>query len=468
MSEGEPAPKRVRLSQDDLKQMSKDELLARWSKQESYIDTLESRASHDSLGSNEELAGLRESEEKLKQQQQDSTRRENVLVMRLTTKEQEMQEYATQLTELKQNSSSAQLRSILLDPAINILFQRIKKELEEGKDKLEQAQSEMSAWKFTPDSQTGKKLMSRCRQLIQENQELGRQLSQGRIAQLEAELALQKKYSEELKSSQDELNDFVIQLDEEVEGMQSTIHTLQQQLKETKHQLSQLKAAAEGASTCSNSVKYNMDNTGKANAPNSLSEQNVERTTVNVNSGAKNWYENQQTATATTKDQVYQTQSTLNHTGTSDNDDEVEGMDTSSQESEETTRSSRTKSEVTYPDDNEVNRTTAKVFSELQENSEEISAFQNETRSEQTTAGGSEGCSQEEDALPTYHKHNNKSSSEYFSDADSPREIDIVSKDPFEVTSPVKRTGEGIDSVEHSEQNGLSKPTKISSATESD
>lgn len=39
--------------------------------------------------------------------------------------------------------------------------------------------------------------------LIQENQELGRQLSQGRIAQLEAELALQKKYSEELKSSQD-------------------------------------------------------------------------------------------------------------------------------------------------------------------------------------------------------------------------------------------------------------------------
>lgn len=52
-------------------------------------------------------------------------------------------------------------------------------------------------------SQTGKKLMAKCRMLIQENQELGRQLSQGRIAQLEAELALQKKYSEELKSSQD-------------------------------------------------------------------------------------------------------------------------------------------------------------------------------------------------------------------------------------------------------------------------
>ncbi|KAM9355246.1 pre-mRNA-splicing regulator WTAP isoform 1-T2 [Pholidichthys leucotaenia] len=89
--------------------------------------------------------------------------------------------------------------------------------------------------------------MAKCRMLIQENQELGRQLSQGRIAQLEAELALQKKYSEELKSSQDELNDFIIQLDEEVEGMQSTILVLQQQLKETRQQLSQSQGALVGA-----------------------------------------------------------------------------------------------------------------------------------------------------------------------------------------------------------------------------
>ena len=52
-------------------------------------------------------------------------------------------------------------------------------------------------------SVTGKKLMAKCCMLIQENQELGRQLSQGRVAQLEAELALQKKYSDELKGSQE-------------------------------------------------------------------------------------------------------------------------------------------------------------------------------------------------------------------------------------------------------------------------
>ncbi|EGW00160.1 Pre-mRNA-splicing regulator WTAP, partial [Cricetulus griseus] len=191
---------------------------------------------------------------KLKQQQQESARRENILVKRLATKEQEMQEYTTQIQYLKQvqQPSVAQLRSTMVDPAINLFFLKMKGELEQTEDKRQQAQNELSAWKFTPDSQTGKKLMAKCRMLIQENQELGRQLTQDCIAQLEAELALQKKYSEELKSSQDELNDFIIQLDEEVEGMQSTILVLQQQLKETRQQLAQYQqqqSLASGPST---------------------------------------------------------------------------------------------------------------------------------------------------------------------------------------------------------------------------
>lgn len=45
--------------------------------------------------------------------------------------------------------------------------------------------------------------MAKCRTVIQENQELGKQISQGRVAQLEAEIALQMKRYEEIKSSQD-------------------------------------------------------------------------------------------------------------------------------------------------------------------------------------------------------------------------------------------------------------------------
>ncbi|KAG9347676.1 hypothetical protein JZ751_005249 [Albula glossodonta] len=238
MTNEEPLPKKVRLSESDLKTLTREELCVRWKQHEAYVQVLE--AKYADLNSND-VTSLKESEEKLKQQQQESARRENILVMRLATKEQEMQECTTQIQYLKQvqQPSAAQLRSSMVDPAINLFFLKMKGELEQTKDKLEQAQNELSAWKFTPDSQTGKKLMAKCRMLIQENQELGRQLSQGRIAQLEAELALQKKYSEELKSSQDELNDFIIQLDEEVEGMQSTILVLQQQLRETRQQLSQ-------------------------------------------------------------------------------------------------------------------------------------------------------------------------------------------------------------------------------------
>eukprot|EP00117_Sycon_ciliatum_P028065 scpid77771/ scgid22643/ Pre-mRNA-splicing regulator WTAP; Female-lethal(2)D homolog; WT1-associated protein; Wilms tumor 1-associating protein len=175
------------------------------------------------------------------QLQQDPTRRESVLVMRLAAKEQEIQELLPQIHELKasQLPSVQQLRSALLDPAVNLLFQRLTAELNETKEKLSQAQDDMSAWKFTPDSVAGRKLMAKCRSLIQENQELGKQLSQGRIAQLEAELALQKTYSDELKSSQDEMQTFILQLDEELEGMQSTIMKLQDQLRQTKQQLAE-------------------------------------------------------------------------------------------------------------------------------------------------------------------------------------------------------------------------------------
>lgn len=44
--------------------------------------------------------------------------------------------------------------------------------------------------------------MAKCRLLHQENEELGKMISSGRVAKLEGELALQKSFSEEVKKSQ--------------------------------------------------------------------------------------------------------------------------------------------------------------------------------------------------------------------------------------------------------------------------
>lgn len=110
--------------------------------------------------------------------------------------------FQSQITELKSSHASLNGRPTLLDPAVNVLIQRLKQELTSTKARLEETQNELSAWKFTPDSNTGKKLMAKCRLLHQENEDLGRMTSSGRIAKLEGDLALQKSFSEEVKKSQ--------------------------------------------------------------------------------------------------------------------------------------------------------------------------------------------------------------------------------------------------------------------------
>uniref|UniRef100_A0A2K5RNQ2 Pre-mRNA-splicing regulator WTAP n=1 Tax=Cebus imitator TaxID=2715852 RepID=A0A2K5RNQ2_CEBIM len=153
MTNEEPLPKKVRLSETDFKVMLRDELILRWKQYEAYVQALEDK--YRDLNSND-VTGLRESEEKLKQQQQESARRKNNLAMRPPTKEQEMQECTLKSI---QQPSVAQLRSAIADPEINLFFLKMKGELEQTKDKLEQAQNELSAWKFTPDRvATSKKL----------------------------------------------------------------------------------------------------------------------------------------------------------------------------------------------------------------------------------------------------------------------------------------------------------------------
>ena len=44
--------------------------------------------------------------------------------------------------------------------------------------------------------------MAKCRMLLQENDELGNNISSGRTAKLEGEVALEKKFVEEMKASQ--------------------------------------------------------------------------------------------------------------------------------------------------------------------------------------------------------------------------------------------------------------------------
>ncbi|KAL4711472.1 hypothetical protein ACJJTC_000488 [Scirpophaga incertulas] len=224
---GGSKPTRVLLTSHQLDAATVESLRTAWKSQDLYIDHLESL--------NKQLEGslekAKEVEDRHKQQNAESQHREKVLVRRLAAKEQEIQDYVGQITELKSSHASLSGRPTLLDPAVNILILRLKQELTSTKSRLEETQNELSAWKFTPDSNTGKKLMAKCRLLHQENDDLGRMTSSGRIAKLEGDLALQKSFSEEVKKSQSELDEILQELDEDVEGMQSTVLFLQQELR---------------------------------------------------------------------------------------------------------------------------------------------------------------------------------------------------------------------------------------------
>ncbi|KAI6660908.1 Pre-mRNA-splicing regulator WTAP [Oopsacas minuta] len=220
--EPEPGSKRIKLTSSEIKHMKREDIIGRWQEQDSYIDNQE-------MQSDRFKGKLKQLENKI----QEDHRREEVLNMRLSTKEHELQELISQVDELKRAQTSrmpGQLNNYPVDPAVNIIFQKMNQELKETQARYKQAQEDLSAWKFTPNSATGKKLVAKCKQLITENEELGKQLSEGRVARLEAQLALQKNYTQQLKKSREELNQVVLQLDEELEAFQSTVLALENKI----------------------------------------------------------------------------------------------------------------------------------------------------------------------------------------------------------------------------------------------
>lgn len=80
----------------------------------------------------------------------------------------------------------------------------------------------------------GKKLLAKCRVLQEENDELGRQISEGTLNTHKIELNLLKELVTELKRNLSESHEFVLQLDNEVEVMQNRIFDLQEQVNQLK------------------------------------------------------------------------------------------------------------------------------------------------------------------------------------------------------------------------------------------
>lgn len=88
---------------------------------------------------------------KMKKETEDLKLHESVLVMRLSTKEQEIHKLQTELLDLKSQFTKPHrdLRDVMLDHSLNALFQGMKDQIKELTKKLDQAKEDLSAAQFT-------------------------------------------------------------------------------------------------------------------------------------------------------------------------------------------------------------------------------------------------------------------------------------------------------------------------------
>ncbi|KAJ3087369.1 hypothetical protein HK102_011239 [Quaeritorhiza haematococci] len=172
---------------------------------------------------------LKEQVGHLNQELMNMKRRETNLVLRLSQRETEIQALISELQEQARqiNPELIMMKRKLVDPSIGILFKAMKKEVEEKNQKIEELERELQGVQFTPSSVTGKRLVSKIKALQLENDELGKMLHQGKVEHLQVEISLHKKTIDQLKKSIEESDRFVVDLDAEIESMQSVIFNQQ-------------------------------------------------------------------------------------------------------------------------------------------------------------------------------------------------------------------------------------------------
>lgn len=87
---------------------------------------------------------------------------------------------------------------------------------------------------YRSGSIAGKKLVQKCKELQEENEQLGREVTEGRMQALRAEAAMHREHASELRNSLGETREWVESLMEELETAQATIFSLRREVSQAK------------------------------------------------------------------------------------------------------------------------------------------------------------------------------------------------------------------------------------------
>ena len=215
-------PDRPVLSDEQLDSLSREELKLKWKQLQSYTDTLEETNKNNLY----ELVKMK-----------------NIILMNyVSSKEFESTSQFKEVSPPVTNSSISNASSFssnlssqankskltFVDPLVNSIIIQLKKDLEETKRKKDELQLELNSTKFTQESQINKRLIAKCRRLLHENEELGKIISSGNVAQLEHDLAYHKQLINESSENEQNINSFLLEMDNQMDLMHSTILKLQE------------------------------------------------------------------------------------------------------------------------------------------------------------------------------------------------------------------------------------------------
>ena len=185
----------------------------------------------DEAGVSEELEALRAAERHHQLELAGKRRRESALVLKLALKERDTRELQTQVRELRQamRPAHSQVSKLLLDPSVNAEIMKLREQVKEARQKQANAEQELEASQFQSGSIAGKKLVQKCKELQAENEQLGEELSEGKVQKLQSEAVLQKEYAAELAKALAETREWVEQLHEELDVSQAAILQLRRE-----------------------------------------------------------------------------------------------------------------------------------------------------------------------------------------------------------------------------------------------
>ncbi|KAF7257461.1 hypothetical protein EG68_04244 [Paragonimus skrjabini miyazakii] len=128
--------------------------------------------------------------------------------------------------------SSPVLCAHLLEPASNVVYSKMQGTLRDAVSRAQQSNDDCVAWKFDPESANGKRLMSRMRDLLSENETLGRVNQADCVRLLEAEMDAQTTCLKEFSTTHEGIDGVLEEAFTDLKGLQNNVLMLHQQIKE--------------------------------------------------------------------------------------------------------------------------------------------------------------------------------------------------------------------------------------------